>query len=358
MPGFEYGNARLRAMRSRLLSSRELEGLSQAKSLPAMISILATTAYRKPVEASLARTYGVEVIAEALRNDLITTLDKVRCFYSEQAGDTVALILRSYDIHNLKSILRGLAKHAPPGEILNTLLPVSELSHLLLSELTSAPGPRVAIDRLASMNLPIAQPLIQLRGEHPGADLPEMELALDRWYFQQALVYIKENNLTDTPLDIAIRMQADFTNLLTVLRFSHMPSERKLVRQQYGSETVGDLLVGPGFLSFDMLLQAAEQDNIEKAINTLPDTRYKALLQESLNNYLRSGRLSDFEKHFNRYRLKWMSGMIARDPLGVGVVLGYLALKINEVSNIRWIAQGISHGLETAVISNELEYVV
>ncbi len=356
MPGFEYGNARLRAMTARLLPRRELEALSEAKTLPTVIAVLATTAYSKPVEAALARTSGMQAVTEALRADLVSTLGKIRRFYSDEPGEMVTLILRSYDIHNLKAVLRGLARQTSQLEILNTILPVGGLDYNLLAELANTAGPRVAIDRLASMNEPIVFPLIRLRGEHPGADIPEMDLVLDQGYYQQALKFIKEENLGGSCLETAIMLQADVANLLTVLRFAHMPSERTLIRQQYNVQAVQGLFVGPGYLPFELLQRAAEQDNVDKAINTLAGSRYADLLQAGLKSYSHSSRLSDFERQFARYRLKWMSGLIAKDPLGIGVVLGYLALKINEVNNIRWIIQGIQQGLETQVIRAEIEY--
>jgi vacuolar-type H+-ATPase subunit C/Vma6 len=52
-----------------------------------------------------------------------------------------------------------------------------------------------------------------------------------------------------------------------------------------------------------------------------------------------------------------MAGQITKDPLGIGVVLGYVALKVNEVRNIRWITQGINLGLKADVVRSELETV-
>jgi vacuolar-type H+-ATPase subunit C/Vma6 len=46
--------------------------------------------------------------------------------------------------------------------------------------------------------------------------------------------------------------------------------------------------------------------------------------------------------------------MIPKDPLGIGVVLGYLALKLNEIRNLRWIAHGINSGLPVKIIRSEL----
>ena len=51
-----------------------------------------------------------------------------------------------------------------------------------------------------------------------------------------------------------------------------------------------------------------------------------------------------------------MAGLIINDPLGIGVFLGYFALKKSEVTNIRWVAQGINLGLEADAIKAELEF--
>jgi vacuolar-type H+-ATPase subunit C/Vma6 len=80
------------------------------------------------------------------------------------------------------------------------------------------------------------------------------------------------------------------------------------------------------------------------------------LLRAGLASYVHSARLSDLEKQLNFYRLEWMSKQITNDPLGIGVMLGYLALKINEVTNIRWIAQGISLELQPDAIRAEMVF--
>jgi V/A-type H+-transporting ATPase subunit C len=104
MTGFEYGNARLRFMKSRLLSRKEMEALIEVGSLQGLIAALTRTAYHKSVEAALTRWTGMECISEALHAELINTLGKIRKFYTGQPGELVAIVLRAYDIHNLKAI--------------------------------------------------------------------------------------------------------------------------------------------------------------------------------------------------------------------------------------------------------------
>ena len=84
-------------------------------------------------------------------------------------------------------------------------------------------------------------------------------------------------------------------------------------------------------------------------------TPYTTALQAGLTAFRASGRLSDFERHLRLYRLHWMRKQIVQDPLGIGVPVGYLALKANEVSNLRWIAHGLRQGLDSRAIRAGLE---
>lgn len=355
MADFDYGNARVRVMKSRLLSRRELEGLLEAGSLRAMIAELAKTAYRKAIEAALARVSGMEVITQSLHNDLIGTIGKLSTFYTGDAGQFVAIVMRQYDINNLKTILRGLSKNAPSHEIQATILPVGEVQKKDLVDLARAPGPRGAIDLMATLGLPYAQPLMRLRAERPGADIIEMELALDQWHYEEAWKFMQDNPGDMELLAAALSRDADLANLLTVLRFAHFPNEHDLLRERFGSDDLSRLFLKGGKIPFALLVKAGNQDTVESAVRSLEGTAYERALQSGLEAYAHSGRLSEFEKQLRHSRLEWMSRLISKDPLGIGVLLGYLALKVAEVNNIRWIAQGINLGLKPSAIRAELE---
>jgi V/A-type H+-transporting ATPase subunit C len=102
---FDYGNARLRAMKSRLLTRRELEALVESSSISGLITALTRTAYRKPVELALVRASDMDCIVEAVRIDLVSTLGTLGNFYQGSAREMVILVLRAYDIHNLASMV-------------------------------------------------------------------------------------------------------------------------------------------------------------------------------------------------------------------------------------------------------------
>ena len=357
MYGYEYGNARLHAMKSRLLSREGFRMLTAAEGLESLITALTHTAYRKAVEAALGRASGLEVIAFALSQDLIETARKIRRFFMGPEERSVAILLRAYDVHNLKTILRGLAHNASPDEITSALLPVGDLSEGTLVALAQASGPRAAIDLLATMRLPLARPLLTLRAIHPGADIPELETALDQWYFVDSDQQLRDAPAGSNYLLPALALDADMINLLTVIRLTWEPTARETLRQRPGGEDLRSLFVKPGRLPYEMLVNAADQPSLEAAIRLFAGTPYEEPLAAGLDAYRGSGRLSDLEKHLRHYRLCWRAQLIAKDPLGIGVLLGYLALKINEIANLRRVAYGINIRLKTAVIDDGLEFV-
>jgi V/A-type H+-transporting ATPase subunit C len=297
----------------------------------------------------------MDCIEDALRHNLGSTVGKIRGFYTGSAQKMVAIVLQAYDIHNLKAILRGLSKNIPAGEILRTLLPVGELKYPLLRELARMRNPREAIDTLASMGQPMAWPLITLRTERPGAQLFELELALEQWHYRESRRSLRTENRLDGALANALALEADLSNVQTALRFARDPSERELLRNYFGDEPIDCLFIGPGRIAFDLLTEACHRDNVDAAIETLTGTGLGPALQAGLERYEQSQRLSDIEKQLKHYRLTWMANQIFKDPLGIGVVLGYIAVKTNEVGNIRWVAHGINLGLKTDTILDELE---
>lgn len=356
MEGFAYGNARLRAMRSRLLSRDEITQMASAGSLGEFMNMLAKTPYRKSLEVALVHTGDLDSIFEALRRDFVATIGKISGYYEENEIRLIDLVLSAYDLHNLKTVLRGLSHNAARDEIERALLPAGETSDAVMAELLRASNAREAIDILATINHPYALPLIALRAEQPGAGLAEMEQALDRWHFHN-VTHITKEEADGAELILAdMRQAVDIANLLTVLRFVHSARERPAVKARLEGEDFDRLFPGTGALSKADLQRVYQSKNLKEAVGLLSESVYAQPLAEGLRAYEQSGRLSDIERALNRYRLNWQAWQIARDPLGIGVMIGFLALKTNEIDNIRRVARGIQLRLSPEISRAELEF--
>jgi len=357
MSGYEYGNARLRAMKSRLLSEADYRVLARSESLDDLIGALTRTAYRRAVEAALVRVGEPEAISYALSQDLIATARRIRAFYEPPAQHMLATILRSYDVHNLKTILRGVERGAAPDEIRALLLPIGDLTEALLDDLLQMPSLRAVIDRIATLRLPQAAALTAARAGRTDAILSDLELALERWYFETAMRQAQAGRGEAASLREALAVDADLTNLLTVLRLVHAPGERAALQRRIEPGGWRALFVGPGRLPFALLESAVAEPALAGVADVLRQSIYAVPLRAGVEAARRSGRLSDVERSLKRWRLRWRAGLIARDPLGTGVPLGYLALKVNEIGNLRWIARGVRARLAADAILAEVEWV-
>ena len=357
MSGYEYSNARLRAMKSRLFNQETYQELAETRTLEQLLRALAQTDYREAIEVTPTISGELNALNSALSLHLRRTLRKVRRIFDPELQPSIAMVLEAYDVNNIKAVLRGLENAAPPETIRDAQLPVGELTESVLLLLAQAPSRREALDLLVTMGLPIARPLLAVRTRQPNASIAMYELALDHWYYSRALDLGRRPPHGAELLTQALAMDADLTNLLTVLRLVYWHADKASVMTRLGVDQVEDLLVGPGSLSFDTLSLAAQQITVDAVVEQLVSTRYGPALESGLNAYRHSQRLSDLERSLRRYRLQTIAGFMRKDPLGIGVFLGYLALKNNEISNLRWIASGIELGLPTQTITNELELV-
>jgi V/A-type H+-transporting ATPase subunit C len=330
-------------MRSRLLSRHALEALAGADSIRSLLLALANTAYQDAVQAVLAQTPpgGVEAgrLAEALRLDLVQTVGRVRRFFSGggQAEKLAALALRRFDVHNLKTILRGLAQQVPPAEMLDSTMPVGELGPAELALLVRAPHVSAALDLLATWRLPLARPLLELRAaaeQHP-AEVVAMELALERWHMRSALEEAEAADAEGAPLLRTLRREADSSNILSALRLTGTLERPRPEQDPY---------VGPGMLPLALVRAAAARPTVAEAVRALASTPYGPALSAALPEYERSRRLSVFELALAQVEQRMRVQQAVEDVLGIAVLLAYLTLKSNEVADLRAIAYGITLG--------------
>jgi vacuolar-type H+-ATPase subunit C/Vma6 len=120
--------------------------------------------------------------------------------------------------------------------------------------------------------------------------------------------------------------------------------------------------VAPGRLPASLLVELSAHKNVAAALKSLESapvsapggSSYGTLLAEVLPAYQRGNHLSELEAALRRYQAGWQVAQIGRDPLGEGVLLGFLALKAQEAANLRRIASGTWRGAAPRTIRSRL----
>ncbi|MEE4194477.1 MAG: V-type ATPase subunit [Anaerolineae bacterium] len=345
MSDYLYGNTRLRASKSALLSPAELTSLTNSPSLDAFYDRLMRTTYRSDVEVALAQFSGLETLSHLLRNHQAQTIKKLRGFYEGKIKEMIERILWRYEIHNIKTILRSQTVQEDPGLVSATLIPTGLVPWSVLSTLINAQDVYQVINRVTSLGLPYAA---ALRGNGTeNLTLLQMETHLEQWYFD----FARRTGLTKTPgwtlFSTMLDMEADFINLLLAIR--------SVSTSQTDHNLVLDQMVPPGKISTRQLKQFMDASTLDEAFAGLPHHPFKLAFQEIEEEYERFANISDLEKQMRLLRLEIYLKWYQNDPLGIGIPLGYMALKQNEQRNLSWIGRCIHFRLPAQTIQDNLE---
>jgi V/A-type H+-transporting ATPase subunit C len=348
---YGYINARMRGMKSRLLSHRALDDLILKPDLDSLIADLENSPYRDDIIAAKSQFTGILLIEYALRQNFIKTFRKVQdiSHQQEEAEQYIRIFLHRWDVENIKTILRGKNIHATADEIQSCLVTAGELDEATFRELLRQPDVRATIDLLATWRIRYAKPLTQAFPEFAKTkDLAILECALDRFYYSDALAAVKAPTYNNTLIRDLLALEVDVVNLRTVLRMvrDHVPPEDA---RRY-------LIAGGRDFNEKKLLHLLSLPTIEDVVKALGATRYR-FLAEVPESVMRTQKISVIEKELERYLIKKGVGAFLLDPLSVGSVIGYFWAKYNEITNIRIISRCKTADFPVEHLREELVYV-
>jgi V/A-type H+-transporting ATPase subunit C len=344
---YGYGNARVRGMRSRLLTPRFFDELMAMPDLGKIIHALIDTEYGPDVEAAVIKGRTPAAMDEALRENMVRTFQKVMGFLNAEAHGLIGTLLGRWDLFNLKSIIRGKHMHLKPEEIEDGLYAVGALRPTDLHLLVGLEDIRSVVDTLVTWESPYAVPLREnLAAYTEAGNLATLELALDRYYFEWAAKRLSGRRANTALARHILGLQADSVNLLTAFRLLKSdvgdvdPKSFYLPSGAYVDEALFDSLTG--------------LSDVDEVLDGLKKTPYARQLEAVIATYVDEGSLSVFERALEDYVMRKALDSGKGDPLGVGITVGYLWAKQNEITNLRIIVKGTSVGMPADRMRKEL----
>lgn len=394
MSDYGYINARIRGMRSYLLRRDFYEQLIKLDDLHSMISELEKTPYKKELDECVAREQvGAGDIDEALKRNLARTFRKILSFMAGEPRKLTGILLARWDLHNLKSILRGKHIGATEEEIYKSLIPGGEIAIPFLAELARQPDVKSTIDLMVTWDLPYAKPLrkklplylkamkkkrlIEVESAEDSLqeetseiesfekDLSILETALEKFYYSFALKNTKGNSLNSKIVRELIVSQIDITNIISLLQIQGIDFQREYIlikddakRAEKIREKKEELFIPRGKeLSLEKFIALSDLGKIDDVVTRLSDTSYGRALAEVMPRFYDSGSIAILQRKMEEIALEKGVHMDKKGPLCMGVIASYIWAKFNEVVNLRIIVRGKAIGMLERRVREELLFV-
>jgi V/A-type H+-transporting ATPase subunit C len=346
----EYVNARVHGMAGRLFSRHEFDRLIAQTSVDGVITELEKTPYHDDILEARVLYKGINCIEYALRNNLGKTFQKIhKLTEGERSARYITLILKRWDIQNIKTILRGKNIQASNDEIARCLVHAGTLDESTLIELLKQKDVRAVIDLMATWNIEYSIPLTRYIGEFSEQrNLGKLEYALDEYYYRSIAASLAQGNSDDRIVLDFIKTEIDAMNIKNIFI---------LIRDSVPPEEGQEILLDGGKL-FERrhLLEMLKVRNIADLIKRLETTEY-SFLKKVDPEAIKAGKISAIEKEIERFLFRKGIAMFRGDPFSFTIVIGFLWSKENEISNIRVIARAREAGLPDDVMEAEIFYV-
>lgn len=336
-------------MRSRLISRHTLEGFVARYDVEQMVSHLAQSDYATDIALAMTRFPGAECVEEAVTSHLARISTAIRSFYDGAAGTLVTLLLSRYDRHNVTAALRGVAARARPDETARAWLTAGAIGEPLLRELASQADLKHAVDLMATWRLPYAGAVSDALWRYGQESAGPLERELSRAFFADALRGAGSGGPDAALVHELLAREVDALNLSSVLRLCAGSDGHA------DGEGAAELLAGGARLTPGFLAPLCALGDVGTVVGRLGDTPYGPVLDSAMPSFRETGRASVLERALERHFGRWSLSLGRGDPLGIGIVIGYLAGKTREVVNLRLIARSIWLGVSSAAIFDQLQ---
>ena len=334
--GYEYVNARLRAMRSRLLEPAALEQLLAAPNLEALIGQLDQSVYHDALEQALSTSSGLSAVLRAVRLHHGQVMRRIAAFGGDTIAPVLAILLAPYHRATVVALLRGISTRQAPDRILAWVYDVPPLTESLLSELARQDTVRELTDLLAQWKLlspELAASLVAVRS----SDFEQREFSTA---FDVAWAQSTTRQAAALAVPGADLVRLDLARFIDLHNLLHALNLRQLELAHTPSWLPG------GYLAPEVLETVRTASEIQVMDGALAAARGGEFWRRALEKW-DGDRSTDLQRLWESTLLRWRVSLFASaDPLGPGVLIAFVAALGAEARDLRSIAEAVAGNID------------
>ncbi len=338
---YAYIYAKIRALSSNLLHLADYEQLLNTTTAEEYLRVLSTLGYEETINDLLADTGGslptLRQFDRALTWQLTHQMKKlITSAVPPKTREFISIYLDKYYFESLKAIIESRLAQIPSDRVKPFVLVAKPEQEEKLYQLLEIENMSLLLDALPS-DLQEQLAFLQDTDQLSDQMIPKVESMIDRYFFQQ--VWRKSSQLSGydrANVRKIVGLQIDLINIEILLR-------SKILK--VSSEQVEDMLIPIYYRIKDILPTMLNLRTALEVLNVLHDTVYQEVTDRIREHYEQRHSLQGFQRRIKEFYLVQIQRSIRGNAFHAGLLIGFLALKENELRNLRIIYEGILENL-------------
>lgn len=322
---YPYVTARVRALKTHLLPESEYAKLLQ-RDLHEIARALGEGRYKDEVDELASEHSGAALVERATRVNMSREFRDILSWCQGEPETLLGLYFHRYQVHNIKTVLRGVQAGASTEEIRLALIPASVDPEETFLAATSADTLEEAIASLQGTGYD------HVLRAHEDARLSEIENALDVAYYETLTQGFEPRDRPTQAFHDFLKREVDLLNLKLVLRTKH-------------KDVIDYQLVPGGRHINDDLARRIQGADWTEVPSLLEETPFGPVLRGPLQSYLETRDLNPIAAALDQHHLDEAADFGHRYPLSILPLIDYVLRKKREVDRLRIIAVGKAHDL-------------
>jgi V/A-type H+-transporting ATPase subunit C len=337
---YPYLSARMRAMKSKLLSKHDYEKMVKMD-LYTLAKFLEERAYQLPDSVGEDKMQVANAVEMTVNKDLENTISKLLFITAGEVRKVMVGYAIRFDIENLKTILRGKIANEPIEKVEQLCICAGIIDREKLRELYKIERCEEIIKNAGIFRLDkeMHDAIEVYEKEHK---LYALENVLDKKYHKFLVVLAKKVQRGGALLKKFVRTRIDILNLRTIYR---------LKRDGFKKEDILKYITPFGYkLKLKDLEYLASAETLEELHQRVDDTHYGGIV----GDIDISDSFAELELALEKYFLRFASTMMHTNPISITPLIAYAIMKETEARNIKMIARGKQYGFDESFIMENL----
>lgn len=338
---YPYTYARVSVMRSSLLRKDDYNKLMKMN-VNEMTGYLESSQYKKEIDELAVQFKGVQLMELALSRNLANTWTKLKRISKPNLRALIAIYLLRVDVWNVKTIIRAKYTKLDQAQLQPLLLPSGFLTEKKLAELAKKESVEDILKSLEFVSYSHFTAAVDRFKETKSVS--EIENALDRFYHSAMQEFSRRLPNEGRLFREFLESELAISTIINILRLKRAGVAAKDI-ERYA------IITKPGGSLVKKMIAAA---TAEDAAKLLEQSRFRAVAEAGVKEFLASKSLIRLELDLYRQLLKRSVLLIHQHPLTVDVILGYMFAKEMEVRNLKLLLKAKQLGLGSEFVEQQI----